>query len=77
MIDVTSVNNISVGDDVILFGRSDDIELPVESLAEKMGTINYEVLCAIGRRIPRIYLRDGKVIGEHNYLLDPPVTSIG
>ena len=73
MIDVSSVNNIAIGDDVILFGRSDDIELPVESLAEKMGTINYEVLCAIGRRIPRVYLREGKVVGEHNYLLDPPV----
>ncbi|MBO5364866.1 MAG: alanine racemase, partial [Clostridia bacterium] len=75
MIDVSAVNTISVGDDVILFGRSDDIELPVESLAEKMGTINYEILCIIGKRIPRIYLRDGKVVGEHNYLLDTPIPS--
>ncbi len=73
MIDITAVNTISVGDDVILFGRSEDIELPVESLAEKMGTINYEILCIIGKRIPRVYLRGGKVIEEHNYLLDPPV----
>ncbi len=73
MIDITAVHTISVGDDVILFGRSEDIELPVESLAEKMGTINYEILCIIGKRIPRVYLRGGKVIEEHNYLLDPPV----
>ncbi len=73
MIDVSSVNTISVGDDVILFGRSDDIELPVESLAEKMGTINYEILCIIGKRIPRIYRKGGKVVGEHNYLLDTPI----
>ncbi len=75
MIDVSSVNTISVGDDVILFGRSNELELPVESLAEKMGTIHYEVLCIIGKRIPRIYLREGKVVGEHNYLLDTPIPS--
>ncbi len=73
MIDVSSVNTISVGDDVILFGRSDGMEIPVESLAEKMGTINYEILCIIGKRIPRIYLKDGEVVEEHNYLLDTPI----
>lgn len=73
MIDVSSVNNISVGDDVILFGRDKDMEISVESLAEKMGTINYEILCIIGKRIPRIYLKDGKVVEEHNYLLDTPI----
>ena len=74
MFDVSAVNNINVGDDVILFGRSDDIELPVESLAEKMGTINYEILCIIGKRIPRIYLRGNKVIDAHNYLIDSPIS---
>ncbi len=74
MIDVTAVNTISVGDDVILFGKDRDMELPVDNLAEKMGTINYEILCIIGKRIPRIYLRGGKVIEEHNYLLDAPVS---
>ncbi len=74
MIDVTDVNNISIGDDVILFGKSDEIEMPAESLAEQMGTINYEILCVIGKRIPRVYIRHGRVDGVHNYLLDPPVS---
>ena len=74
MIDVTGVNNIAIGDDVILFGKSDDIELPVESLAEKMGTINYEILCVIGKQIPRVYFRGGKVEEVHNYLHAPPVS---
>ncbi len=74
MIDASDVHTISVGDEVILFGRSDDIELPVESLAEQMGTINYEILCVIGRRIPRIYLRGGIVQEAHNFLLDPPIS---
>ena len=74
MIDVTSVNNINIGDEVILFGRGDNIELPVESLAEKMGTINYEILCMIGKRIPRIYIRHGVPDKMHNYLLDSPIS---
>lgn len=73
MFDVTNVNTIAIGDEVILFGEGDNIELPVESLAEKMGTINYEILCMIGKRIPRIYLKDGERKTSHNYLLDSPV----
>lgn len=74
MIDVSDVNTIAIGDEVILFGEGDNIELPVESLAEKMGTINYEILCMIGKRIPRIYLKGERVQNVHNYLLDSPVT---
>lgn len=70
MIDVSAVNNIAVGDDVILFGGSDHTEIPVESLADKMGTINYEILCVIGKRIPRVYLKGGRVEEVLNYLLD-------
>ncbi len=73
MIDVTDVNTINIGDEVILFGRGDNIELPVESLAEKMGTINYEILCMVGKRIPRVYFKDGIVQNTHSYLLDSPV----
>ena len=74
MIDVTDVNNIAIGDDVILFGKSDDIELPVESLAEKMGTISYEILCNIGKRVPRIFMQNGRITGSHSFLFDPPFT---
>lgn len=74
MIDVTDVNTINIGDDVILFGKSDALELPVERLAEQMGTINYEILCVIGKRIPRVYFRHGRVEEVHNYLLDPPIS---
>ncbi len=73
MIDVTNVNNISNGDEVILFGKGNESELPVESLAEKMGTINYEILCMVGKRIPRIYIKNGALQGIHNYLLDSPI----
>ncbi len=52
MIDVSGVKNVQPGDEVILFGEG----LPVDEVAEKLGTINYEVVCAIGKRVPRVYI---------------------
>lgn len=53
MIDVSGVENVQPGDEVILFGEG----LPVDEVAEKLGTINYEVVCAVGKRVPRVYIR--------------------
>jgi len=52
MLDVTDVPDIEVGDIVTVFGR----DVPIEDMAEKAGTINYELLCALSERIPRVYL---------------------
>ncbi len=68
MIDATAVNNINVGDEVILFGGSG--KFSAENTAELIGTIGYELVCAVGRRVPRIYIRDGEVTEAVNYLLD-------
>ncbi len=68
MIDVTSVNNINVGDEVIVFGSQGDCFIPVESIAELSDTINYEILCSVGKRIPRIYLKEGSVTKVLNFL---------
>ncbi|MBR5613947.1 MAG: alanine racemase [Clostridia bacterium] len=67
MIDVTSVNNIDNGDEVTLFG---DSVVSAEDVAAKLGTINYEVVCMVSRRIPRIYIKDGKTAKSCNYLLE-------
>lgn len=56
MIDVSAVNNISVGDEVLLFGTKDDGILPVGQLASISETISYEILCGMAKRVPRIYL---------------------
>ncbi len=69
MIDVTTVNNIGIGDVVTLFGSGDGGNIPIEELAEIMGTINYEISCMIGRRIPHVYIKGGKVAKSANYLL--------
>ncbi len=52
MIDVSGVKNVQPGDDVILFGEG----LSADEVAEKLGTINYEVVCAVGKRVPRVYI---------------------
>jgi alanine racemase len=51
MIDASIVENVQPGDEVILFGEG----LPADEIAEKIGTINYEVVCAVSKRVPRVY----------------------
>jgi alanine racemase len=50
--DVSGIKNARVGDEVILFGE----ELSADEVAENMGTINYEVVCGVGKRVPRVYV---------------------
>lgn len=61
MIDVTNVHNIDVGDEVILFGKGGGQEITPAYLAGLIGTIDYELLCTIGARVARVYLKDGTV----------------
>ena len=56
MVDVSRVSGVKVGDVATLFGRDGQIFLPVEEQAANAGTISYEILCAIGDRIPRVYM---------------------
>ncbi|QGQ48653.1 alanine racemase [Metabacillus sediminilitoris] len=56
MIDVSSVSACQHGDEVIIFGGNGEAFQSVDEIAHIMGTINYEVVCLIGKRVPRIYL---------------------
>ncbi len=69
MVDVTNIDDIKVGDEVIVFGKKGDSSIFVEDIAENIGTISYEIVSVIGKRIPRVYLRDGKVVSVLNYLV--------
>jgi alanine racemase len=57
MVDVSNIPQVEAGDEVVLFGRQGDANLPVEEIADLIGTINYEVVCMVSARVPRIYLR--------------------
>ena len=70
MIDVTDIaGEVNVGDEAVLFGRQGDREITVEEVAAQIGTVNYEVVCIVGKRIPRVYLQDGKIVKVLNYLI--------
>lgn len=55
MIDVTGLVGISEGDEVVLIGSQGTERITASDIAEKTGTIPYEVLCGISSRVPRIY----------------------
>ena len=70
MVDVTDIPDVKLDDKVILIGRSGDESITVDEMAAETGTINYEIICGLSRRIPRAYYRGGKKVGEVHYLLD-------
>lgn len=54
MVDVTSIENVSIGDKVYIW---DNENIHLEEVAEKCGTINYEILCSISDRVPRKFIK--------------------
>ena len=70
MIDLTDVGEVKVGDEVILMGTDGNLKFDADDIAPLLGTINYEVLCMIGRRVPRVYTRGGKVVKVKDRLME-------
>ena len=66
IVDVTGISDVKQGDVATVFGG--DIADSIDKVAEKCGTINYEILCDIGRRVPRVYTRGGEQIKVTDYL---------
>lgn len=60
MVDVSHISNVKQGDVVTLIGKDGDNVIKVEEVAALTGTINYEIICGIGKRIPRVYYHHGK-----------------
>jgi alanine racemase len=61
MIDL-GTSKAQVGDEIILFGGDKKNALPVEEIANLLGTINYEVVCMISRRVPRVYVKNNEIV---------------
>lgn len=62
MVDVSHIPDVEVGDEVVVFGCQGDKCIAIEELAKLMDTINYEVMCMIGKRVPRIFINEEKCI---------------
>jgi Alanine racemase len=68
MVDLSQIPEAQQGDRVTLVGIDGEDAITFEELARLVGTINYELACAVSRRVPRVYLRGGKLVGVENYL---------
>jgi alanine racemase len=62
MIDLTDVAGAAVGDEVVLFGDQGEVRLSIEEIARGSETLPYEVMCTIGKRVTRIYVRGGRPV---------------
>ncbi len=69
MLDVTDVEKVNIEDEVILFGDG-EFGPHIDDVANKLNTINYEIVCMVGRRVPRVYIKNGEIIGIVDYLLE-------
>ena len=65
MVDLTDLPAVKVGDEVEIFGRRQK----VDDLAAVLNTIPYELICAVSKRVPRVYLEDGRIVERSLHLL--------
>lgn len=70
MADVTDIGGVREGDIVTLAGHDGDGYISIEELAEMAHSFNYEFVCDIGKRVPRVYYRNGKIVGTKDYYPD-------
>ena len=60
MIDITDKYSIDVGSEIEIFGENN----PIETMAKMAGTIPYELVCAVSKRVHRIYIEHGEVVDK-------------
>jgi alanine racemase len=65
MVDVSSVPDVKVGDEVVLIGEMGDERITIEELGDLSKRFNYELSCGLSnRRVPHIYIKNGKVVSK-------------
>ena len=68
MLDVTDVSGVKTGDTVTVIGRDGNEAVTADGIAEAAGTINYEIVCGIATRVPRVFRKDGRTVDVLDYL---------
>lgn len=69
ILDVTGIDGVSEGRQVTVFGADNGAYISVDEIAGKAGLINYEVLCSLSRRVPRVYIKNNEIIETTDYML--------
>ena len=67
MVDVTEITNVSEGDEVTLFGRDGESEISIEEISGMSHSFNYEFVCDVGKRVPRVFYRNGRPVGTKDF----------
>ena len=67
MVDVTDIPEVKMGDEVILIGSAGEETITMEEVGELSGRFNYEFVCNLGKRIPRVFRRNGKIIARKDH----------
>lgn len=73
MVDVTEIPEVKEYDEVTLIGTDGTETISAELLGQMSGRFNYELVCDLGKRIPRVYLKDGEMIGAKDYFSDTDI----
>ena len=76
MVDVTFIPEAKEGDTVTLIGKDGDEVITMESLSELSDHLNYELVCDIGKRVPRLFVKDGEYVYQKDYFKDVPVVEL-
>ncbi len=71
MVDITEISEAEEDDQVTLIGRDGGEQITVEELAALGSGFHYEIVCGIGKRVPRVYTRGGEIVGKKDYFDDP------
>lgn len=67
MVDVTGIEDVQLGDEAVLIGRDGEESISVDMLSKLSERFNYELVCLLGRRIPREYIRHGEIQEQMDY----------
>ena len=70
MVDVTHISGVKEGDPVVLIGIDGQEQITMEEIGTMAGRFNYELACIMGKRVPRIYIRQGKEYLAKDYFDD-------
>ena len=70
MVDVTEIDGVVEGDEVVLIGSMGDETITMEHLGKMADRFNYELACVIGKRVPRIYIKDNVECYAKDYFND-------
>ena len=70
MVDITGLDQVKEQDPVCLMGACGGQEISAETVSGMAGSFNYEFVCDVGRRVPRVYMENGKPVKVVNYLID-------